>query len=373
MALRIETAVLGDVAATIGAATRDPRQHFHDRPVGRLAEVLPIAFCRPALWSSRTDASRRSVPIRRRADIPPLLSRPLHRSGFIDVRHGVDGVDASTRCRTVRTVAAIAASLPRYGVTAFCPTTMACGPEARDPSSIRCRRAQTRQRDRRACCPRIWKRYIGQMLRGAQPAACCAAAGCAWGGGGPGAGGDERSATALAERSDFSAADILAEIERATPDVRHRDDRVRAGGRARSGAVRCRHADIACRSGHIRARPYEAKPSPRSRPARCHATHLFNRIPPLVIARRDSPAQCCRPTRSRRKSSATAFDVPPRAHPDGDRRQTALADLRITDATAASGLPAGSRAMLGGRRRSTAGASTARAPPDSTIAGSVLT
>src|SRR5262245_53983969 len=46
--------------------------------------------------------------------------------GFVDVHvHGVDGVDALD---TGEAVSAIAARLPRYGVTAFCPTTVACSP-----------------------------------------------------------------------------------------------------------------------------------------------------------------------------------------------------------------------------------------------------
>src|ERR1019366_8852611 len=48
--------------------------------------------------------------------------------GFIDVHvHGVDGCDALDGASAVRT---IAARLPRYGVTAFCPTTVACEPDA---------------------------------------------------------------------------------------------------------------------------------------------------------------------------------------------------------------------------------------------------
>ena len=51
--------------------------------------------------------------------------------GFIDVHmHGVDGIDALDARADSDAVAAIAARLPRYGVTAFCPTTVACGPEA---------------------------------------------------------------------------------------------------------------------------------------------------------------------------------------------------------------------------------------------------
>src|SRR5437016_10028645 len=51
--------------------------------------------------------------------------------GFIDVHvHGIEGVDTLDHLngddRSVRT---IAARLPRYGVTGFCPTTIACTPD----------------------------------------------------------------------------------------------------------------------------------------------------------------------------------------------------------------------------------------------------
>ena len=48
--------------------------------------------------------------------------------GFIDVHvHGVDGVDSLDEGEPI---ASLAAALPRYGVTAFCPTTVACAPPA---------------------------------------------------------------------------------------------------------------------------------------------------------------------------------------------------------------------------------------------------
>src|ERR1700710_1141191 len=52
--------------------------------------------------------------------------------GFIDVHvHGVDGIDSlDVRPDGGDAVAAIAERLPRYGVTAFCPTTVACAPDA---------------------------------------------------------------------------------------------------------------------------------------------------------------------------------------------------------------------------------------------------
>ena len=51
--------------------------------------------------------------------------------GFIDVHmHGIDGVDSLDARPDDDAIATIAERLPRYGVTAFCPSTVACGPEA---------------------------------------------------------------------------------------------------------------------------------------------------------------------------------------------------------------------------------------------------
>ncbi|HMF99276.1 MAG TPA: hypothetical protein VKE96_33485, partial [Vicinamibacterales bacterium] len=51
--------------------------------------------------------------------------------GFIDVHvHGVDGIDTLDVRVEGDSIAIIADRLPRYGVTAFCPTTVACGPAA---------------------------------------------------------------------------------------------------------------------------------------------------------------------------------------------------------------------------------------------------
>ena len=51
--------------------------------------------------------------------------------GFIDVHvHGVEGTDTLDGPTAIAT---IAAQLPRHGVTAFCPTSLACAPSGADP------------------------------------------------------------------------------------------------------------------------------------------------------------------------------------------------------------------------------------------------
>ena len=57
--------------------------------------------------------------------------------GFVDVHvHGVEGIDTLDGGNAI---AAIAERLAKYGVTAFCPTTVACAPDAlRRVSAERC-------------------------------------------------------------------------------------------------------------------------------------------------------------------------------------------------------------------------------------------
>ncbi len=75
--------------------------------------------------------------------------------GFIDVHvHGVEGVDVLDDEQAVARVAAI---LPKYGVTAFCPTSIACTPEKLSAllAGVTARAFGASPGDRRACCPRI--------------------------------------------------------------------------------------------------------------------------------------------------------------------------------------------------------------------------
>src|SRR5471032_3086940 len=95
--------------------------------------------------------------------------------GFIDVHvHGVDGVDALDVRPDGDAVEAIAARLPRYGVTAFCPTTVACGPEAlrRVLDQVRSARATPAARSARVLPAHLESNFINPEYSGAQPAAC---------------------------------------------------------------------------------------------------------------------------------------------------------------------------------------------------------
>ena len=103
--------------------------------------------------------------------------------GFIDVHvHGVEGQDTLT---TANAVAEIARRLPRYGVTGFCPTTVACGPaELRHLLDGIARRGRRRSGAARTCCRRTWRATSSRRTSAARsrwrasdarPPRCCPA------------------------------------------------------------------------------------------------------------------------------------------------------------------------------------------------------
>ena len=280
--------------------------------------------------------------------------------GFIDVHvHGVDGIDALDAMPDRGAVAAIAARLPRYGVTAFCPTTVACGPEALRGvlDQVRAARGEPAARSARVLPAHLESNFINPAYSGAQPSACVRTPRAAL-----------RAGEAGGAGGDFTAADILAEIERATPDV----GIVTIASELDGGLDLVRW--LASRGhrvslGHSGA-SYDEAVAAIAAGAR-HATHLFNRMPPL--GHRD-PGLAGAILQTDEVAAEIVCDG---VHVHPAMIRTAIAAKRpsrifaITDGTAASGLPVGSRAMLGGQPI-TAGERTALLA-DGTIAGSVLT
>ena len=95
--------------------------------------------------------------------------------GFIDVHvHGVEGFDTLDIVEGGNPVAAMAARLPRYGVTAFCPTTVACAPDAlaRTLRDVRQARQTPAPRAARVLPAHLESNFISAGFRGAQPLAC---------------------------------------------------------------------------------------------------------------------------------------------------------------------------------------------------------
>ena len=276
--------------------------------------------------------------------------------GFIDVHvHGVDGIDSQDPGDPV---AFMAERLPKHGVTAFCPTTVACAPDMlrRVLDQVRRARSTPRARSSRVLPAHLESNFISTEYRGAQPSGCLRSPRAALGRGGSGG----------ASGPDFAAADILAQIERAAPDV----GIVTIAPELDGGldlikwlVSRGHHASV----GHSGA-SYEEALAAFAAGAR-QATHLFNRMPPLHHRAPGLAGAVLQADEVAAEIICDGVHVHPalvRAAIAAKRPSRVMA---ITDATAAAGLPIGGRASLGGHPI-TAAESTA-VLEDGTIAGSV--
>ena len=288
--------------------------------------------------------------------------------GFIDVHvHGVDGVDSQDPGEAI---ASIAERLPRYGVTAFCPTTVACAPDLLRHVLGQVRRARETPpaRSARVLPAHLESNFINAKYRGAQPSGCLRIPRSSSGPGRSGGSEAKRRASLSGSRGDFDAADILAEIERAAPDV----GIVTLAPELEGGLDLIRW--LVARGhrvslGHSGA-TYEEALAAIGAGAR-QATHLFNRMPPI---HHRAPGLVGAVLQSDELAAEIICDGV-HVHPALVRVAIAAKGpsrvMAITDATAAAGLPVGGRAALGGQpivaRESTA------VLADGTIAGSVAT
>jgi N-acetylglucosamine-6-phosphate deacetylase len=264
--------------------------------------------------------------------------------GFIDVHvHGVDGTDTLD---SRDAVARIAAGLPKYGVTAFCPTTVACAPAALREvlAGIHDARETPAPRSARVLGAHLESNFISREYRGAQP----------------------EKFLRLPSASD--SGEILDEIERAdaevgivtlAPELDGSFDLIRwlvkKGKRVSLG-----------HSGASFERAEAAIDAGAS-----HATHLYNRMPPLN--HRDPGLVGAILTRKEVAAEIICDGV----HVHSPMIQLAIAAkgidriMAITDGTAAAGLPEGSFASLGHQRICVRDG--AAYLDDGTVAGSVAT
>ena len=284
--------------------------------------------------------------------------------GFIDVHvHGIEGVDSLDEGDAIQ---AMAARLPRYGVTGFCPTTVACTPAAlrRVLGQVRRARETPAAARSRVLPAHLESNFINPAFRGAQPAACLRV---------PREALSSRDAAAArvdrsAEAASFDAGDILFEIGRARPDV----GIVTVAPELDGGIDLVRWLDSQGHRvslGHSGA-SYEEGLAAIAAGAR-RATHLFNRMPPLAHR---APGLA--------GAVLQAEDVAVEMICDGVHVHPAILQIAvaakhpsrvmaITDGTAAASLPAGGRARLGGQSISVRDSAAVLA--DGTMAGSVAT
>ena len=276
--------------------------------------------------------------------------------GFVDVHvHGVAGVDVMDGPSAV---AEVAAALPRFGVTAFCPTAVACAPPDLDGflSAVAASRQSPAPGSAHVLPAHFESNFINADYCGAQPASCLRS---------PRALDRARPATEPAD--EFSARDVVEVFDR------HRGDLgIVTLAPELEGALTLIRALVAAgvrvSLGHSAATFDEAEAAIAA--GATQATHLFNRMPPMT--HRD-PGLAGAVLASAGLTAEIIGDGH-HVHPAVLRMVVAAKGtghvMAITDGTAGSGLPLGSRTRLGGRPIVVAEVAKL---DDGTTAGSVAT
>jgi N-acetylglucosamine-6-phosphate deacetylase len=279
------------------------------------------------------------------------VSNHIITPGFVDVHiHGIEGVDVLDGADAV---AQVAMRLPKYGVTAFCPTSVACGPQrlATLLDAVALARASAAAGAARVLPAHLESNFINPEWNGAQPAACLRTPQGALGAI-DGFTADEILQTIASHRASVGIVTLAPELTGGLDLVR---DLVIAGHRVSLG--------------HTGASYEEARDAIAA--GAHHATHLFNRMSTLTSR---SPGVVGAVLESDAVSAEIICDghhVHPSLVSMAIRLKSSSRMMAITDGTAAAGLPAGSRARLGDQTI-IAGEKTAILE-NGTLAGSILT
>jgi N-acetylglucosamine-6-phosphate deacetylase len=270
--------------------------------------------------------------------------------GFIDVHvHGIEGHDTLDGPGAI---AAIAARLPRFGVTAFCPTTVACGPEPLRNvlDQVGRERARRPPGSARVLPAHLESNFISADYAGAQPRGCLCS--------------PDGESTAR----EFSGRDILAVIESRAADVGIVTLAPELPGALELVAALAR-AGHRVSIGHSGA-DFDQTVSAIDAGAR-HAAHLFNRMTPMT---HQSPGVVGAVLSSSDVAAELICDGV-HVHPAACRVAIAAKGvdgvMAVTDGTAGSGLSLGATARLGGRVIHVTGRGARL--DDGTLAGSTLT
>jgi N-acetylglucosamine-6-phosphate deacetylase len=275
--------------------------------------------------------------------------------GFIDVHvHGLGGHDVLDGAAALATVAAM---LPRHGVSAFCPTSVACSPSVLQGflGAVSAIRAARRPVDSRVLGAHLESNFINPEYRGAQSLACLRVP-------------DEvplDSGDPI--RGDYGAADILEVMDRHRPDV----GIVTLAPELSGGLDLIRRlvaAGVRVSLGHSAA-TYEIAEHAIAAGA-AHATHLFNRMPPITHREPGLAGAILANDAVAAELVCDGHHVHPAVLHMAIAAKGVSRVMAITDGTAGSGLPVGTRTRLGDQMITVA--NVARLD-DGTTAGSVAT
>ena len=274
--------------------------------------------------------------------------------GFIDVHvHGVEGIDVLDDAGAV---AAVAARLPKFGVTAFCPTSVACGPDTLQMFLDAVARAWTAPPagSARVLPAHLESNFINPEWNGAQPAECLRTYG-----GSSRDGGEVGVFSADAVLSVMDTYRDSVAIVTIAPELPGGLDLVRLlRGRGHLVSI-----------GHSGASYDEAREAIAA--GVTHATHLFNRMSPFTHRAPGVVGAVLESPEVTAEIICDGHHVHPAVVALALRAKTAAKLMAITDGTAAAGMPPGSRAMLGGRPI-VVGERSAQLE-DGTLAGSIIT
>jgi N-acetylglucosamine-6-phosphate deacetylase len=284
--------------------------------------------------------------------------------GFIDAHlHGVHGTDVLDGAGAVQM---IAERLPRWGVTGFCPTSIACPPDVLDRflrEVANLRQTATAGAPRSRVLPaHLESNFINPEYRGAQPLRCLRTPVET-----PFEARQAARQDSLGDSGEFTARDILSVIERHRADIAT----VTLAPEIPGGLDLTRTlvaTGVRVSLGHSGATFEEAQEAIGS--GARQATHLFNRMRPMT--HRD-PGLVGAALASEDLAVEIICDGH-HVHPAVMRFAIAAKGpsraLAITDGTAGSGLPRGEKATLGGQPITV---SEVARLDDGTMAGSVLT